>query len=75
MEQFNAVIAELGPKYSPLVKAGLLGAIRPSELLALRWRDFAISTHLPHDGITGRASWEKHFSPNSELNGNARRSR
>jgi integrase len=39
-EQFQAVIAELDTKHSLLVRVGIASALRPSELLALRWRDF-----------------------------------
>ncbi len=38
--QFSAVIAELDDKHSLLVRTGVFCAFRPSELLALRWRDF-----------------------------------
>jgi integrase len=39
-EQFNAVLAELEPPFDLLVRVGAACAFRPSELLALRWRDF-----------------------------------
>ena len=39
-EQFNAVLAELDEKHSLLLRVGAACAFRPSELLALRWRDF-----------------------------------
>ena len=39
-EQFAAVLEELDTKYSLLVRLGVFCAFRPSELLALRWRDF-----------------------------------
>ena len=39
MKQIKAVLAELEPPYDLLVKVGLATALRPSELLALRWRD------------------------------------
>jgi integrase len=38
--QFNAVLAELDEKHSLLLRVGAACAFRPSELLALRWRDF-----------------------------------
>ena len=38
--QFNAVLSELTPQFSLLVRVGAACAFRPSELLALRWRDF-----------------------------------
>jgi integrase len=39
-EQFNAVLSELDEKHSLLLRVGAACAFRPSELLALRWRDF-----------------------------------
>lgn len=39
-EQLSAVIAELDTKHSLLVRVCVFCAFRPSELLALRWRDF-----------------------------------
>jgi integrase len=39
-EQLTAVLKEVDPKYSLLIRVGLFCAFRPSELLALRWRDF-----------------------------------
>ena len=39
-DQFSAVMAELDTKHSLLVRIGVFCAFRPSELLALRWRDF-----------------------------------
>jgi integrase len=39
-EQFHAVLAELDEKHSLLLRVGAACAFRPSELLALRWRDF-----------------------------------
>jgi integrase len=39
-EVFNAVLSELTPQFSLLVRVGAACAFRPSELLALRWRDF-----------------------------------
>ncbi len=38
--QFNAVLSELTPQFNLLVRVGAACAFRPSELLALRWRDF-----------------------------------
>jgi integrase len=39
-EQFRLVIAELDTMYSLLLRVCVACALRPSELLALRWRDF-----------------------------------
>jgi integrase len=39
-EQFRAVIAELKPPYDLLFRVGIACALRPSELFALRWKDF-----------------------------------
>jgi integrase len=39
-EQFKAVLGELDEKHSLLLRVGAACAFRPSELLALRWRDF-----------------------------------
>jgi len=39
-EQFRAVIAELESPYDLLFRVGVACALRPSELLALRWKDF-----------------------------------
>jgi integrase len=39
-EQFRAVIAELKPPYDLLFRVGIASALRPSELFALRWKDF-----------------------------------
>lgn len=39
-EQFAAVLAQLKPRDRLLLETALFTAARPSELLALRWRDF-----------------------------------
>lgn len=39
-EQFAAVLAQLGTRDRLLLETALFTATRPSELLALRWRDF-----------------------------------
>jgi integrase len=39
VEQFKAVLAELESPYDLIVKVAVACALRPSELLALRWRD------------------------------------
>lgn len=39
-EQFTALIAELDEKHSLLIRIAVFCAFRPSELLALRWKDF-----------------------------------
>jgi integrase len=39
-EQFHAVLAELDEKHSLLIRVAAACAFRPSELFALRWRDF-----------------------------------
>jgi integrase len=38
--EFRAVLAELAEPYNLLVRVGVACALRPSELLALRWKDF-----------------------------------
>jgi integrase len=45
-QQFNAVLSELTPQFSLLVRVGAACAFRPSELLALRWRDFDPETRV-----------------------------
>jgi integrase len=40
VEQFRAVIAELKHPYDLLFRVGIACALRPSELFALRWKDF-----------------------------------
>jgi integrase len=39
-EQLTAVLAELSPQMNLLFRTGVIEALRPGELLALRWRDF-----------------------------------
>jgi integrase len=39
-EQFTALIAKLDEKHSLLIRIAVFCAFRPSELLALRWKDF-----------------------------------
>jgi len=39
-KQLTAVLAELSPQINLLFRAGVIEALRPGELLALRWRDF-----------------------------------
>ena len=41
-EQFKAVLAELKPPYDLIVKIAIACALRPSELLALRWKDLDV---------------------------------
>src|SRR6266568_9418871 len=43
-EQFRAVIAELQPPFNLLVRVGVACALRPSELMALRWEEFNSKT-------------------------------
>jgi integrase len=44
VEQFKAVLAELESPYGLMVKIAVACALRPSELLALRWRDLDVKT-------------------------------
>jgi integrase len=45
-EQFRAVIAELKLPYNLMVRVAVACAFRPSELLALRWRDLDVAERL-----------------------------
>lgn len=40
--QLKAILSELELPYNLMVKVGVASALRPSELLALRWRDLDI---------------------------------
>jgi integrase len=42
-EQFPAVIAELKLPYNLMVRVAVACAFRPSELIALRWRDLDVA--------------------------------
>jgi len=41
-EQFRAVVAEPKLPYHPMVRVAVACAFRPTELLALRWRDLDV---------------------------------
>jgi integrase len=41
-EQFRAVVAELKLPYNLMVRVAVACAFRPTELLALRWRDLDV---------------------------------
>src|SRR5438132_9379635 len=43
-EEFRAVLAELQAPFNLLVRVGVACALRPSELMALRWKDFDSKT-------------------------------
>lgn len=45
-EQFRAVIAELKLPYNLMVRVAVACAFRPSELMALRWRDLDVAERL-----------------------------
>ncbi|HTS07945.1 MAG TPA: site-specific integrase [Candidatus Eisenbacteria bacterium] len=44
VEEFKEVMKELESPFDLLVKVGIACALRPSELLALRWRDLDVKT-------------------------------
>jgi integrase len=55
-EQFRAVVAEPKLPHNPMVRVAVACAFRPTELLALRWRDFGRGCKNVRDSTDG-LSW------------------